>query len=429
MSAFMGMRGTGDWGTDERPKNWRQGILYEYPNGDAPLTALISKLGEQSVDDPEFYWWTKSLPTQAGAITDVFTQADLTGQYTSGGVAGTILYVQVAEATAQHFRPGHQCLFRLSTDYTLDTNAKVISVSKNGASSCIGVKLLEADDNGGETYLASADRILVIGNLNAQGSSMPSAIAYDPTKIYNKTQIFRSALEITRTARMTKLRTTDAYSEAKREALELHSIEMEKAFLWGIMTENTGDNGKPETTTRGLIDVIKTYASANVDDYSLNTDYSGDSWLVSGEDWLDEQLKLIFRYGKRDKLVFAGDGALLALNKLVKLNGNYEISNKTTSYGIKVKQWDTVFGTLNIIVHPLFSYETTNANSMVIFEPSGLKYRYITDTTFYKDPDKQNTGWTRKDGTSEEYLTECGLEFHLPAGWGYLNGVGVDSAV
>jgi len=151
--------------------------------------------------------------------------------------------------------------------------------------------------------------------------------------------------------------------------------------------------------------------------------------LVSGEDWLDNMLRLIFRYGKRDKLVFAGDGALLALNKIVKANGNYEITNKTTSYGIKVKQWDTVFGTLNIIVHPLFSYETTNQYSMVIFEPSGLKYRYITDTTFYKDPDKQNTGWTRKDGTSEEYLTECGLEFHLPAGWGYLNGVGVDNSV
>ena len=42
--AFLGMRGTGDWATDERPKNYRQGILYLYPNGSAPLTGLLSKM-------------------------------------------------------------------------------------------------------------------------------------------------------------------------------------------------------------------------------------------------------------------------------------------------------------------------------------------------------------------------------------------------
>jgi hypothetical protein len=50
---FLGMRGDGDWATDERPKNWREGILRLYPNGMAPLTAILSKMGEQRVDDPE----------------------------------------------------------------------------------------------------------------------------------------------------------------------------------------------------------------------------------------------------------------------------------------------------------------------------------------------------------------------------------------
>ena len=27
MAGFLGMRGTGDWATDERPKNWRQGMI------------------------------------------------------------------------------------------------------------------------------------------------------------------------------------------------------------------------------------------------------------------------------------------------------------------------------------------------------------------------------------------------------------------
>jgi hypothetical protein len=53
ITAFMGMRGTGDWATDERPKNWRQGILRLYPNGTAPLTAILSKMGQEKLDDPE----------------------------------------------------------------------------------------------------------------------------------------------------------------------------------------------------------------------------------------------------------------------------------------------------------------------------------------------------------------------------------------
>ena len=431
MSAFLGMRGTGDWATDQRPKNWREGILHEYPNGMAPLTALMSKMKEASVDDPEFYWWTKPLPTQAGAIVagEIYTDAAMSSACGDASAAGAVFYVKVAEAVAEQFRAGHQVLMRDTSDYEVDVNAKVMAVQKNGASSCITIKLLEADDNSSTHGMSDVDRILIIGNLNPEGGAMPNAISRDPTKIYNYTQIFRSPLELTRTARLTKLRTGDAYIEVKREALEMHSIEMEKAFIWGIRTENVGSNGKPERTTRGLIDVIKTYAPENVSDFSLDSDYSGDTWLASGEEWLDDKLRVMFRYGKREKLVFAGDGALLAINRLAKSSGQFQLTPATKSYGIQVTEWQTAFGKINIVTHPLFSYETTNQYSMVVFEPENLKYRYITDTTFYKDPDKQNTGWTRKDGTSEEFLTECGMEYYFPTGWGYLNGVGKDNVV
>ena len=33
---FLGMRGTGDWVDDQRPMNWRENILYLYPNGMTP---------------------------------------------------------------------------------------------------------------------------------------------------------------------------------------------------------------------------------------------------------------------------------------------------------------------------------------------------------------------------------------------------------
>ena len=52
MAAVAGLRGTGDWGTDERPKNFRELILWRDPNGEAPLTALMAKMRKESTDDP-----------------------------------------------------------------------------------------------------------------------------------------------------------------------------------------------------------------------------------------------------------------------------------------------------------------------------------------------------------------------------------------
>jgi hypothetical protein len=60
MSGIAGLRGTGDWGTDERPKNFREKILFTSPNGNAPIFALTSKAGKYSTNDPEFAWWAES---------------------------------------------------------------------------------------------------------------------------------------------------------------------------------------------------------------------------------------------------------------------------------------------------------------------------------------------------------------------------------
>jgi len=429
MAGFLGMRGTGDWATDERPLNWRQGILYLYPNGMAPLTAIMSKMGEERVDDPQYHWWTKVLATQGGAVSGVYTDAALSSAYVSGGTASSTLYIKVAEAVADEFRAGHQVLLRDASHLDVDVNAKVTGVTKNGASSSIACKLLEADDNGASTDLSDCDTILICGNINAEGAPIPDSITYNPTKFLNYTQIFRNPLELTRTAMRTRLRTADAYKEAKREALELHSIELEKAFIHGIPTENTGSNGKPERTTGGLLYFIKTYASGNVDDFALNSDYSGQTWLQGGEDWLDTQLEVIFRYGAMDKLAFVGSGAMLGIQKLAKTYGNIQLQPMSTSYGIKVVQWITPFGTINLKTHPLFSFQATTRNAMVILEPAMMKYKYIDDTMFKKDPAMKEAGFTAYDGTKEEWLTECGLEMHHPQKFGYLSGFNTDNAV
>lgn len=353
-SPFLGMRGSGDWATDQRPKSWREGILYLYPNGMMPLTAIMSKMKSEKVSDPEFNWWTKKLPEQAGAVTKVYTNSDLGGgheyedTYPSGGdgaAAATTLYVKMAEAAAQQFRVGHQVLLRDASDPYADVNAKVTARTLNGASSYLTVTLLEADDNsydilGAASHnLSDCDRCIIIGNINEEGAYMPNSISYDPVKYYNYTQIFRTPLSITRTARETKLRTGDAYKEMKREALELHGIELEKAFIFGIPTEGTGSvMSKPERTTAGIINFIRANVPANFNDFRLNSTYSGKGWLDAGggETWLENYLEQVFRFGRPEKLAIISSGALLCLNRLVKSLGHYELKAREVAYVIKI---------------------------------------------------------------------------------------------
>lgn len=421
---FLGMRGTGSWTADERPKSYREMILYLYPNGDAPLTAILSKMAMEKVDDPEFNWWTKSLPQQSGTITGLYTNAGLTSAYVSGGTAGTTLYLQCAQAEAEEVRAGHVVLLRKADDFTLDTVAKVTDVTLAGANSYLTISLLEADDNSATNDLSDATSFLIIGNSNPEGADRPSAISYDPVKLYNYTQIFRTPLSITRTAQKTRLRTGEAYKRMKKEALEIHSIEMERARIWGIPTENTGSNGKPERTSGGILYYIRQYAPSNVADFRVENPAT--AWSTAGEGWLDDKLEQIFRFGKDEKLALCGSGALLGLQKIAKATGQFQLSPTTTAYGIKVVELVSPFGVLYLKRHPLFTYNSVDRNSMLIMEPEKLKTRVIDDTFFKPDESESKSTGSGRDGKEEEFLTEDGLELHHPECFGYLTGVGLD---
>ena len=429
---FLGMRGNGDWVNGQRPLNWRQKILKLYPNGQAPLTAMLSMMGSSRVDDPEFNWWTQMQTSVDAAVAGVYTIADLSVPYAGGGVAGQTLFIHCTDSNAfMRVRQGHILLLRDASDWTVDVNAKVTEVHRGAAHEVYAVRLLEADDNSTTHDLQNCDNFKVIGNANPEGGEMPDAIALNPTKVYNYTQIFRTPLSITRTARKTRLRTGDQYQKAKAEALEMHSWEMELAFWWGIRTENVGDNGKPERTTMGAIPFIRTFAAANCDDYTLNTDYAGSAWTVGGENWFKAYLEQIFRYGADTKMAFVGSGALLGIDALAMTGGQIVLYPAAKTYGMQIREWITPFGSIYMKTHPLFSYDATTRNMMVIIEPKELGYRYIDDTAFYGESSSkthpEGYGQRRIDGTNEEFLTECGLEFGLPQKCAVLNGLGLDN--
>lgn len=422
---FLGMRGTGDWETDERPKNWREAILYLYPNGKAPLTAIMSKMGDEGTDDPEFNWWTKELPLQAGTLTNIFTDAALSTAYTSGGTRGDTLYIQLPEELSKEFRAGHTVQISVEQDPRYETVAKVTASTQAGSSSYLTVVLREDADG---TYdLNDANWVEVIGNSNPEGAEMPDNVSYNPVKRNNYTQILRTPLKITRTARKTRLRTGDAYNRMKEEALELNSIEIEKAFLWSIADEWVGGNSKPERTTRGAIKAVKEFAPDNIFDFRFDEEFNGDTWIQSGETWFEKLLEVIFRYGETEKLALCGSGALQGIQRLAKAGATLNIEVEQASYGIKVARWETAHGTLFLKTHPLMTQNSSHRYSMFICEPRRLRTRFVDDVYFKEDNSETEVTNNSRDSTEEEYLGELGVEHHHEKTMAYLSGLNMNN--
>jgi len=386
MPAILGLRGTGDFTPlIERPFNWREMLLYLFPNGEAPLTALLSKLPSQPTDDPLFNWWEKRLPTQRQVVNGTIAAGITVLVVVDGAmdcVMGTILMVEESGE-----------LLRVTVDPVNDTT---LNVERSWGTVAAA-------------QITTAWHTYIVGNVHAEGEDVPTAKSYAPTLAHNDTQIFRMPLSLTRTAKKTRLRwdNTGPYREAKREALSLHAIEMEKSFIWGNDVVGVGANGQPMRMTGGVL--------------SFMTTNIGGIFTVGGlldEDTLDTLCEAIFRYGATEKLVLCGSTFVKAITTLGKRNGTLNMVPPDKIYGMKVIEYLSAFGILYLKMHPLFNQHPTFRQNALVLDINNLIYRYVDDTAFIKN--RQSPG---EDLSKDEFLTEAGLEVHFEESHAYIQGV------
>src|SRR5262249_48262542 len=282
-ATVLGLRGTGSFSSDDRPKTSRQAMVLLEPNTKAPLTAIMSRLKEEQTDDPEFKVFLKDLPTQR-----VLGSGSQTSNTTTINIQGSGL--------ANILKKGHAVL-----------NERTLEVMWVSADPTSPFNSFSATRGRGSTAAAlnDGDGLLIIGTHHMEGVAAPSAVTYDPSVTSNFTQIFRNVLDLTGTASQTRQRWGEAgpLKEYQRETLELHAIEMEKGFCLGTNVEDT-TGATPERTTRGLLSSI----TSNVPDFSAG---------VSIDGW-ENFLESVFKKGSSEKAFFCGSRALNVLNKLAR---------------------------------------------------------------------------------------------------------------
>ncbi len=375
--AILGLRGTENLATGERPKSWREGYVHIFPNGDAKLTALLSKGENEALSDAEFSWFEKKLPELRVLVNNgggyTATAAAIAVDDGAGGSAsfnlkaGTML---MNERTFEHMI--------VTTDPTTDT----IAVQRGKGSTAAAA----INDN---------DALQVIGSVYEDGSTAKvSAVMFDPIARVNYSQIFIDTLEMTRRTMKTALRTGDKYLETKRETLQMHMMGLERAMFFGEPLNEAGS--RPEvrrTATGGMM----YWAKTNVHDAGGNLTF------FELMDFVEQD----FRYGSQEKAMFCGSIFLNAFNKLASLQHTINTVPGDQTLGINMREVITPHGSLYLIQHPLFTISSTFRSWGFLVDLANVKFRHFDDTIFI-----EHTQENHVKRRSDEYYTDCGAEWH-----------------
>ncbi len=393
MVAFAGLRGTGDWGTDERPKNFREMILWRNPNGSAPLTALMAKMKTEKTDDPEFSWWEEELNAIRVVVSGAQTSGDSAIAIDSGGLAllvGDILLVSKTEIAA------YDNEIVEVTAITDDTNI----VCTRGAS---GSSAAAMNDN---------DVLTKIGNVFAEGTNSPTVTANNPVKQLNFCQIFKTAYELTGTAQVTNTRTGDPLKNDKKRRMFSHSVSLEMAWLFGKAFETTGANGKPKRFSGGLREFVTTHAKV----YTVPVT----------EDLILDDLYRVFDYDAgnagNERIIFAGNAMLNSMNKIARGSGSTRINfdGVVKTYGMELQRWVLPQGTFLVRTHPLMNTHAITGGvgyerSAFVIDPSAIVYRPLRDTR-----PEDNIQANDADSRKGQWFTEAGIEVRHEKTMAYL---------
>lgn len=386
------MRGTGEFSSDFRPKNYRELFTLLEPNGNAPLNAMLAMGSSEPTDDPEYKNFRDELPDRVLTVNN------------GGGYNNTATSITIDASDDNKFAINGAIIINQTTgevmQATADTTATTLTVTRQ-----IG---------GGSLTIADNAKLFVAGFAAAEGATSPTAITFDATVTSNFTQIFRTAFQVSNTLASTTLRTGDKMNEAMTKALKLHMSDIERAMFFGKKVESNGSTASPTRYTGGLttqltnaISITSDYASYGGSGAGQMTEAGFDSLLIS----------TIFKYGSKQKIAFVGETVAATLQAIGK--DRWKPTAVEGAYGVNLTQYSTFAGDLMIHLHPQFRQLDHMKSAMVIVDFPHLVYRYLEgrDTQLL-----ENRQAVDADSVKSEYLTECGLELLQDKVHAYVTG-------
>ncbi len=357
----------------------------------APLYVLVSKLNKRVAINPTFSWIQDELnPTWATFATSA----------TSAAVALT--------ATT-----GEGTYFNKFDLIKVPRTGEIMLVSSVSSNT---LTVVRAYGTTTASAVAVSDNVFRIGTAFEEGSAYSTLVtkSTQTTSKTNYTQIFRTAVEITRTLANTELYGGgDRAYQRKKKGIELMR-DLERAFLFGEPLLDTGSTDSSVTHARRVTAGINYYISTNA------TDAGGT--LTESE--FEGFLRTVFRYGGNSRYLLASPLIISVISQWAA--GKLQMFPKDKTYGIAITQYLSPHGTLNIVKDVLLENAGAVSNTSYYagyafaLDLSECIYRYLQNSDIKMETDIQIPG---DDSYKDQYICEVGMEFHQEKVHGKLYGV------
>ena len=400
----------------------------------APFTTMVSNQELRSVPDPIFKMFEHRNPWIKQEFQANSNPSSLAaGNSESDNIDIDNIYNLSASADSSYL--GLICEVY---DSTKTTNRGVVVISSVVDSDTIKVKNM----TDGAIDIATDDYFCVIGNAHGEGSSAPDSWADELQVVYNSTQIFKTALQVTGTLQAAVLRgESSELARLRRQKAQEHKMQKEKAFLFGTRVGGTGlgeasygagnraanidetfaDGGRTDASgnlirsTFGIVSALEKYGESSASQDAQNI-FSISEASYSYGDFVDDMEK-VFQYVPEIgvKRAFVGAGALGYWSKMAGSSGLAGNSGwtvnlgdmKRDSLGFNYRVLETPHGMLQLIPTPALRGQYNKY--MVVVSDENLFHAQYRPAMYQANIKTDNAF----DGVKDQYMSDEGLGIQL----------------
>ena len=387
---------------------------------ESPFFVYLSKVGKVPTSDSQFRFLedrTKIAMTDRSFVISTNLAAVSAGATVTATLSAAQpwlikgMVISVESTTGNSGAPNH-------------ANARIEAVN---STTSIDIKWLT--NPGSDADSGANAKATVIGTSFEQGSGAPDVFSQELDHDYGHTQIFKTACEMTNTARATVYRGyASEWDRIWNLKLREHKIDIERAMLFGQRASSGGIQ-----YTEGLAGHIMANGQSQTIEDSEQLEYTeGQAYLKTvaagslSYDVLLRDLEVVFdpaRGGNTSKLALCSLPVISLFNKLGDGAGfvgdsmggsnRYNFDASQGSFGHKVMKIDTVHGDLSLVKEPLF--RGMSGEFMLLADLDHVSYRPLVGNGVNRDTSiTTNVQQADEDLRKDMILTEAGLEVTLP---------------
>lgn len=394
MATFQGTISSATLDTRQRIPSFSDALTRLMPNGVSPLYLLMSKMGEGTAVQVEHGYWTETVPFPA--ITLNAAVAD--------GVATTFTVLSTADVI-----PG-------STFRAASTGEIVrIETVPNGTS----VTVTRGVGNVAAAAIGNTVKLYQVGSAFEEASTRPTAQRMQQTYTSNYTQIFRNAWAASDTVRSLQYFQQaggNPVGKDKQDGAMIHARDIETALWWGQKFMGT-KNGQPFHTMDGVESTIRTLApAANITTAGATTNYTQ---LETAFDPVFNTITSM--QSGNSRLLFVGAQSRKVINAIGRLNGQYQLLDGQTSFGLQFQRFKITRGEFIMIEHPLFNSNTDWAKNAFAVDLNVMRLMYLTGRKTRHDAfgiNGQISTDNSMDAVGGVYTSELTMECVNPSAFG-----------